>query len=539
LVLVKVNFDAHTGKKAVVALSLGIIVFLAFFWRLDGALLWRDEATTANWGRELLRSETVLPTVWNGEQLIVQGSTGHDFNAGFVPSMQGWLQLYVIAGAFKIFGASTYSARIIFALFGLAGMIVLFLMFRRMFGESRLALFAGALCILSLPYLHYARQARYYALVLLLSILILYEILRFIQEKNTGSIWTFVRLGLYGILLFFSNYFTFALIWLGILFAVPLVDGKRFFAGFLITSLAMLAIIIPFTLTVHWPFITRAEITNWGYVQDYWEWFLMTLERGNYLVPLYIFLPVGLYFQLRHREKFMLQRRFTWILWILIGVSLVVATIINKSNTFLRYQLHLIPIILLLSGIYLFWTLKIYGKVIAIVSLSLLFFYHNWTPVLNSSEAILKRQFSLNDSYNRPMIRFLDDNLGENESVMFIPSQKGMVAYFYLPDIRWYGILEANNPYNKPYKEVLPPTMFDDYNGIDWIVVSDIFGQPSRIDYGYELVWSYRYGPDAPPPQKADKNIYTPKQYTITQAESGNIEAPEYFDFYRRTPLEN
>ncbi|MCF7802975.1 MAG: glycosyltransferase family 39 protein [Candidatus Marinimicrobia bacterium] len=528
------GFDRFTLKQAAVVLGIAVMAYLAFFWRLDGALLWRDEATTANWGREVVQNETSLPKVWNGDQLIVQGSAGHDFNADFFPSMQGWLQFYVAATAFKIFGTTTYTARLLFAFLGMAGIGILFLIFRRIFGETRLALIAGVLCTLSLPYLHYVRQARYYALVLLISVLILLQIYRYMQdEEYAESIWPFVWLALLGILLFLSNYFTFILLWVGLSFAAPLTGGKRFVLGYLASSVVVAAVVVPIALTLHAPFISRAEITNWGYLQDYWGWFVMSLGRANYLFPLYLLLPAGIYFQFRHPEIPKIQSKFTWILWILIGVSVVGASIINKSNTFLRYQLHLIPMMLLLTGIYVYWIYQNYGKGAALIVLPLLLIYHNWSPVLNSSEAILKRQFARDQSYNGPMIRFLNENVRQDESVMFIPNQKGMVAYFYRPDLNWYGLLEANNPYNQPYKSKLPPTMFDDYQNIDWIVVSDMFSMPTRVDFGYELVWNYRYGPNAPDKQKADKNIYTPKQYTITQAESGDVQAPEYFDFYR------
>ena len=137
-------------KRCLTVLLLVVAVYFAFFWRLDGALLWRDEATTACWGRALSEADSLLPTVWDGEQLIVQGSKGHDFNRDLRPAMQSWLQFYVSAFAFRLLGVSTFSARFPFALIGILGIPLFYLIFKRLTESKSTALIAASVTMLSI-----------------------------------------------------------------------------------------------------------------------------------------------------------------------------------------------------------------------------------------------------------------------------------------------------------------------------------------------------------------------------------------------------
>ena len=101
-------------KKALPLLLVAVSAVL-LFWRLDGIPLWRDETTTANWGRLMAESGVWVPRTFDGEQLLVQAADGHDTNSRMLPAMQSWLQFYVAAAGFKLFGADTFTARLPFA----------------------------------------------------------------------------------------------------------------------------------------------------------------------------------------------------------------------------------------------------------------------------------------------------------------------------------------------------------------------------------------------------------------------------------------
>ncbi|MBI3696967.1 MAG: hypothetical protein HY238_19305, partial [Acidobacteria bacterium] len=54
--------------------SAAVLALCAFslLWRIDGSFLWRDEATTACWAREMVEHRWLAPRVFNGQRLIAQ-----------------------------------------------------------------------------------------------------------------------------------------------------------------------------------------------------------------------------------------------------------------------------------------------------------------------------------------------------------------------------------------------------------------------------------------------------------------------------------
>jgi hypothetical protein len=521
-------------RKYVPQALLFMVVCGAFFWRLDGALLWRDEATTASWGRALSRSGSLLPSVWDGDQLVVQGSRGHDFNADFRPAMQGWLQFYVSAIGFKLFGDGTWAARFPFALIGAVGLFFFYRIYIRL-NQGRAALYVAVATVASLPYLHYARQSRYYALALVVSLALIDSWLEVVRRRDGKGIAPFVKLGFCGVLLFLTNYLTFILLWSSLVVGLLVWRRKDLVVGLAATSAAVAAVVTPLLVSVHGSFIERAEIGKLAYLADYWMWFLDTLERANLLLPIVPLLVLGGYLAWRRKESVAEEGDIVAWFWLTILTTAVVVVLLNKSNGFLRYTLHLIPIAILLITVHVVWVFRIWGRIPALLFAAVLLVYHDVSPVLSHSQSILKRQLTRDDSFNGPMVAFLKERVTPGQRVAFVKNDIGMVAYFYHPEMKWCGLLEAHNPYNRPYRGKIAPEMFDDYESLDWVIVWGISGLPVRVERGYDLIWSYRFGVGAPV-DAVDGEIFTPTQYTITEAESGMLPELSYFDFYKRAP---
>jgi len=510
-----------------------IAVYYAYLWRLDAAYLWRDEATTACWAREMVQQESLIPKVWNGQQLIVQGPKGHDFNEDFTPGMQGWLQFYVAALSFKLFGVNTWTARILFVLFGIAGLYILYLIYKQLFTSHLFAILAGVLSMLSLPYIHFSRQGRYYALVLFFSMVIIYEITLWINGKQRHKVTSFIILFVSGAMLLLSNYFTFGLLWTAVICSLLLIRNKSFFPGLLAVTLPLGVMALLLFTNLHGPFISRAEIGNLPYFSNYMTWLSLAYKRINQLFPVLPSFIVGIFLLWKYPKKTTEFRNVAIWFWMIIIITLFLGVLINKSNAFLRYYLYVIPLSLLLMVVYANWIYKIFGVRLALAFFILMYGYHSMTSILNYSEAVTKRQFLNDTSYNEPMVEFLKQNVDKDETVAFIRNEKGMVAYFYIPDLKWVGLLEAQNPYNQKYKSLLPPAMFDDFDGVDWYVVWGMRGLPAKVEIGYELMWSYRYNQKKSRTDGQPGSIQ-PNQYTITQAEGGVGGDLCYFDFYRR-----
>ena len=111
--------------RAALVTVLVISASVLLFWRLDNVNLYRDEATTANWGRLMSENGAWLPWVVDNGQLLVQASDGHDVNSKLLPAMHSYLQFYVTAFSFKLFGTSVFAARLPFVLCSAAALWIL------------------------------------------------------------------------------------------------------------------------------------------------------------------------------------------------------------------------------------------------------------------------------------------------------------------------------------------------------------------------------------------------------------------------------
>ena len=237
------NFAERFTRPALVAL-LVVIAATLLFWRLDGALLWRDEATTANWGRMMAENGTWLPWVFDGKQLVVQASDGHDLNSKLLPAMHTYLQFYVAAAGFKLLGADTVTARLPFACLGALSLFLLYRLGVLLFGPGIKPLLLPYLGVLSIYFLSAARQSRYYILVVLAATWLILEFCRYLRDPAlAGNRSFYVRIACGGVMLYLSNYLAFGGMWAALGLFVLLIQDRRLIRGFLGVSCVMGAVL--------------------------------------------------------------------------------------------------------------------------------------------------------------------------------------------------------------------------------------------------------------------------------------------------------
>ena len=158
-----------------------ILLFL-LFWNLGNQFLWYDEAQTALLGRSVL--EHGYPKALMGDFLI---PTDEVYGPRQAYLAQPWLQNYVCALSFLLFGESNTSARVLFALFGLLSFYLLYALSYRLFENrfiARLTVLIAATCV---PYLLMLRQARYYSLTVFLALVLFLSYLDFLKRKKFSS----------------------------------------------------------------------------------------------------------------------------------------------------------------------------------------------------------------------------------------------------------------------------------------------------------------------------------------------------------------
>ena len=148
---------------------------------LGATSLWEDEAGIAFVARNVLH--TGLPMASDGRNLVSYFADYRDIRDGLF-IWQPWLQMYLAAGSMAVFGTTAFAARLPFALAFVALVSLSYAFFRRWSGERQLALIASVLILGSVPLLLHARQARYYLLVPLFSLLVVHAYLQLLREPS-------------------------------------------------------------------------------------------------------------------------------------------------------------------------------------------------------------------------------------------------------------------------------------------------------------------------------------------------------------------
>jgi len=159
------------SKYSRVRIILTVIFALLIIPNLGARALWQDEAETALVAKQMVKSNNWLPYANDG-----QGPISQDWNYQFSVSQlwrwHPWLQFYVTALSFKLLGISALTARLPFALAGILFFYYWIDFVVKHGPKNRMFYFlAISLVLTSVPLLLHIRQARYYSLALLFTLM--------------------------------------------------------------------------------------------------------------------------------------------------------------------------------------------------------------------------------------------------------------------------------------------------------------------------------------------------------------------------------
>ena len=401
-----------------------------------------------------------------------------------------------------------------------------------------LALFGSGLQSLMLPYLglisiHFlaaARQCRYYVLVIFAASLLLLEIAHYLRDGERAARLSFyVRLGLFGVLLYLANYVSFAGTWAALGVFALLETDRRFLRGFVPLSL-----VLALVFGMEFWFLHSEFAGNWPPPdpRTTMEIYAATLmARGTDFwrtVPLILLVPAGLLlfsrrvagspplltaglalsslivlspFVFDRRDAAQLPEPAFWayavlcltvpasLFWawrklptrgiwarfaLLAGLILLLSPLIaiagGKHRAFARHYYQTLPAAILLSALAAAQIEKTVGRPAAGFFLAGLLIWPNLDWNRSGAEQMLERQLTADDSYNGPLIEFLDENVQPGDKVAFYRNVKGMAAYFYHPEMRWVALLNVDVPHNQKFRGLVPDDQFDDHRGVELIV---------------------------------------------------------------------
>ncbi len=539
-------------RAALAALVVASTLFL-LFWRLDNVKLYRDEATTANWGRLMAENGTWLPWTTDGDQLIVQAADGHDVNSKLLPAMHSYLQFYVAAASFKLLGTNTLAARLPFALCGAAALWVLYRLGVLLFGTGLRPFMLPFLGLLSINFLDASRVCRYYVLVYLIAAWLLLEFCRYLKNPAlAGERGFHARLGVAGVLLYEANYISFGGMWGALGFFVLLVGDHRLRRGFFTLSAGLGIILgIEFWMlhsdfAANWPpgsnltILETYERALFWRGRDFWKTvpLLFLLPAGFYaawrsgqtlsrpikaamglsllvalsplLVPytrseladlppvfwllaaLWITVP-GTLFVLWRRSRRGVLAQAALLGGLVLLVSPLFTAAVGKDEARQRHYYQIIPAAVLLGGLATSALSGAGRRVPAAVLFGGLLIWPNLTFPVRGGR-VVARQLQNDDSMNGPLIDYLRENVRPHEKVAFYRNVKGMAIFFHLPDLNWVALLDSDVPHNRQFRGRLPDDQFDDYPDVDWYVVWSARGKrPKGLTPQHRLVWEHSF----------------------------------------------
>ena len=541
--------------KRLAATAILLFCVAAIFWRLDGVPLWRDEATTAVWGRLMADTGSGLPYAFDRDagQLLVQDDDGHDVNSRLLPAMQSYLQFYVSALGHALLGSGTLAARLPFALVGCGALGLLFWLGRLIGGPSWLPYVLPLSASASIYFLHAARQGRYYILVVFATALLLVQIARYLRDPGLGRRWGFhAQLCLIGCLLYAGNYLSFAATWLALGLFLLITD--RPVLARLCAASAVLAVIlgVEFWL-LHAEYLTEwrpgSDGTFWENLRyvlsrrgaDYWRWvpFVVLAPAAAWLarpkrwkdspvqsallclaaaVPLlgfvvrepwlrrtpdpvfvliglvFLAVPAVLLYSWSRLERPGVPARMALLAGLIVTVCPLFTIVVAGRATLPRYYYQTCPAAVVLIGLAAASLDSKGRRGAAIACLAGATLWPNLELAGGGTEQVVLRQYLRYDEPNGRMLEFLSANTLPGDGIAYLRNVKGMTANYYLPDRRWVNLLDSDVEYNRRFRGKVPDDQFDDSPSPGWFVLWDTKDRkPKALDERYELVWEHSY----------------------------------------------
>jgi 4-amino-4-deoxy-L-arabinose transferase-like glycosyltransferase len=327
---------------------LGALAALLLLGDLHEPYLWQDEAQTAVIARTVL--EAGIPLGSDGRNFFSQ-EQGAEYAEGYVWRWHTWLSFYAVAASFALLGETTFAARLPFALFGIATVLLGYGVGRRLWESRDAALCVGALLTLSVPFLVLARQCRWYAMAAFFVLLGIHSYSRIAPQERRHSLTLFVTTTL----LFHTHYFYAATLLATLLVHSLLLERQRFRRVFVVSAAVTL---------VNAPWILWFSSIRYGEAYAaHLSSVTATLQIGTHLLqdlfvyfldPVFLLAPLLLLVLRKSRGEPLFSmasstRSHLVLLGLFCAISIGALSILSPGAYF-RYLAPLVPAALLIAG---------------------------------------------------------------------------------------------------------------------------------------------------------------------------------------------
>jgi len=280
-------------------------------------------------------------------------------------SWSPWLQIYLAALSFELWGLNTVAGRLPFALAGAACVVLIYVMIKKYFNDLPWARLSSLFLALSVPFLLHSRQCRYYALGAFLVLICIY----FFRSKWQTRTVPFVILVMALAFLFYTNYllffsFSFALFLAAITFYRDELPLAKVVALCLSVFVFTFPSLLSFRLGQQFTFL---NLSLFGiFFREYF------IDLFTFIIPLPIFLVIMWKLSQSAIKKSTISitpdERF--ILFLMLVIILNIASLSLIPQFFFRYLVHLYPLSFIILGwvvVRLYRYQKLSGVLLAIL----------------------------------------------------------------------------------------------------------------------------------------------------------------------------
>ena len=365
------------------------------------------------------------------------------------------LYFFIMNVVFKIFGYSTFIARMVSAIIGIAGLYSIYLLGKELFSK-KVGIYAMILLSVNYFHIYYSQDARMYGLLFLTTTLSFYYLTRLIKTPTLKNTLIF---GFVSTLMIYSHFFAvftlfaqYIILLYYIIFPFN-ISRARFFKYSLISGLMTILLYIP---TYKLILKTTEMKSIWiqmpsldVYTQFFKDFFGQSETILFFIVPLIIFYFIKLFDENQNQKNTINpiedKNIFSFIvlfLWILITIIIpLIRTYTSLPMLVNRYFINILPAVLIMISIALS---MINNKTVKYGMISILF-------VFSLSDIIIVKKYYTqpNKSQFREASEFVKSNSKPNEIIY--------------SSLSWYFNYFFNEPkiIDKPFNSIISETKND------------------------------------------------------------------------------
>jgi 4-amino-4-deoxy-L-arabinose transferase-like glycosyltransferase len=468
-------------KRKYIVFVLFVIVAYLGLHRLDNTYFWDDEAHVGIVARNFLSTGRL--TGWDGRNLYAfldGGALDQNLRTRNAP-----MDIWVCALAYKLWGISTWSGRILFVIIGFITLGIFILIIKNDFGDDAWLWFY-TLCVFGLSpvFLLYIRQCRYYVLSMLFSLLGYYAYRRCLSTKQ---IYYYIILSVSCILSFYSNpmacaAFTIALGLVHLLFHRSDFSSRDWRIMCYAILLFLLAT-VPYA--IYYQVWDRPD--NYLEIPEFWLtrhlvliWWNLRDSNLNTYMPWPIFIGlIYLVFRYRKNEP-VLKTALEWGMLAVLNIVFIAMISPQPTKKFsnlaqIRYIIASIPFLLGLVGIFL-WYVNRRSRILGITLLAVCLLCNvlTLTPFTPQFRWLLPAYvYEIHHDYPTccsAAVHYLETHAHQDDLVMFIEDARSYPVMFYLGDKLRFGCsldYQAHIPMEVIRKLNAP--LYIEENFPDWI----------------------------------------------------------------------